>query len=63
MIVLYVLSMKLPEISVKIQKDLTDAHYNIDQSLENFAENRFRGGQSNQQYVMTSVNNLADFFK
>jgi hypothetical protein len=58
---LYVLSMKLPEISVKIQKDLTDAHYNIDQSLENFAENRFRGGQSNQQYVMTSVNNLADF--
>lgn len=58
---LYVLSMKLPEISVKIQKDLTDAHYNIAQSLENFAENRFRGGQSNQQYVMTSVNNLADF--
>lgn len=58
---LYVLSMKLPEISVKIQKDLTDAHYNINQSLENFADNRFRNGLSNQQYVMTSVNNLADF--
>ena len=26
---LYVLSMRLPEISVKIQKDLTDSHYNI----------------------------------
>ena len=58
---LYVLSMRLPEISVKIQKDLTDAHYNIDQSLENFAENRFHNGLSNQQFVMTSVNNLADF--
>ena len=58
---LYVLSMRLPEISVKIQKDLTDSHYNIDQSLENFSENRFRNGLSNQQYVMTAVNNLADF--
>jgi hypothetical protein len=58
---LYVLSMRLPEISVKIQKDLTDAHYNINQSLENFTEDRFSNGQSNQQYVMTAVNNLADF--
>lgn len=58
---LYVLSMRLPEISVKIQKDLTDSHYNINQSLENFAENRFNSGLSNQQYVMTAVNNLADF--
>jgi hypothetical protein len=58
---LYVLSMKLPEISVKIQKDLTDSHYNINQALDNFSENRFRSGLSNQQYVMTSVNNLADF--
>jgi hypothetical protein len=58
---LYVLSMRLPEISPIVQKDLTNAHYNIDQSLENFAENRFNKGLSNQQYVMTSVNNLADF--
>ncbi len=58
---LYVLSMRLPEISVKIQKDLTNSHYNINQSLENFAENRFNSGLSNQQYVMTAVNSLADF--
>ena len=58
---LYVLSMRLPEISPIVQKDLSSAHYNIDQSLENFAENRFNSGLSNQQYVMTSVNNLADF--
>jgi len=58
---LYVLSMRLPEISPIVQKDLTSAHYNIDQSLDNFAENRFNSGLSNQQYVMTAVNNLADF--
>ncbi len=58
---LYVLSMRLPEISTIVQKDLTNMHYNLEQSLENFAENRFNNGLSNQQYVMTSVNNLADF--
>ncbi len=58
---LYMLSMRLPEISVKIQKDLTNSHYNINQSLENFADNKFNSGLSNQQYVMTAVNNLADF--
>ena len=58
---LYVLSMRLPEISPIVQKDLVSAHYNLDQSLDNFAENRFNNGLSNQQYVMTSVNNLADF--
>jgi len=58
---LYVLSMRLPEVSAVIQKDLTNSHYNINQALENFAENRFRNGLSNQQYVMTAVNNIADF--
>jgi len=53
--------MRLTEISPIVQKDLTSAHYNLDQSLENFAENRFNNALSNQQYVMTSVNNLADF--
>ena len=58
---LYVVSMRVPQISAKIQTDLSNAHYNLDQSLENFAENRFSSGLSNQQYVMTSVNNLSDF--
>ena len=57
---LYVLSMRLPKISSKIQKDLEDAHFNLDMSIENFSENRFDAGLSNQQYVLTSVNNLAD---
>ena len=58
---LYVLSMRLPKISAKIQDDLATAHYNLNQSLENFSENRFSNGVSNQRYVMTSTNNLADY--
>ena len=58
---LYVLSMRLPKISIKIQDDLSTTHYNLDQSLENFSENRFNNGVSNQRYVMTAVNNLADY--
>ena len=58
---LYVLSMRLPQLSTKIQTDLSNTHYNLDQSLENFSENRFNSGSSNQQYVITSVNNLSDF--
>ncbi|MCI2229442.1 DUF4175 family protein [Polaribacter sp. MSW13] len=58
---LYVLSMRLPKISSKIQDDLSSTHYNLDQSLENFSEDRFENGLSNQRYVMTSVNNLADY--
>ncbi|SDS52589.1 protein of unknown function [Polaribacter sp. KT25b] len=58
---LYVLSMRLPKISTKIQDDLSAVHYNLDQSLENFSENYFPEGISNQRYVMTSSNNLADY--
>ncbi|QTE21344.1 DUF4175 family protein [Polaribacter cellanae] len=58
---LYVLSMRLPKISTKIQDDLSTAHYNLEQSLENFSENRFNNGISNQRYVITSTNNLADY--
>ena len=58
---LYVLSMRLPKISSKIQNDLSTIHYNLEQSLENFSEGRFDNGISNQRYVMTSANNLSDY--
>jgi hypothetical protein len=58
---LYVLSMRLPKISLKIQEDVSVAHYNLEQSLENFSENRFNNGIANQRYVMTSANSLADY--
>ncbi|TDQ28684.1 DUF4175 family protein [Tenacibaculum caenipelagi] len=57
---LFVLSMRVPSISSKVQDQLAQAHYNLDQSLENFADNFFQNGISNQQYVMTSANTLAD---
>lgn len=57
---LYTLSLRLVKISSKIQKDLADAHYNMDRSLENLADNHISKGISNQQYTMTAANNLAD---
>lgn len=57
---LYTLSMRVQQMTSKIQKDLTEVHYNIDKSLENIAENRMEQGRANQQYTMTSANNLAD---
>ena len=58
---LYVLSMRLPKLSSKIQDDLATVHYNLDQSLENFSDNRFNNGLSNQRYTITAANNLADY--
>jgi hypothetical protein len=57
---LYVLSLRLAKMSNKIQKEVGDAHYYIDESLTNFSENRFELGISNQHFVITSVNNLAN---
>ncbi|MHB0755676.1 DUF4175 family protein [Polaribacter sp. M15] len=58
---LYVMAMRLPKISTKIQDDLSSVHYNLEQSLYNFSENRFNNAVSNQRYVMTATNNLADY--
>jgi len=57
---LYALSLRVQKLSSNIQEDLTEAHYNIDKSLENIAENKIQQGVSNQQYTMTAVNNLAN---
>lgn len=57
---LYTLSLRLVRLTSKIQKDLTEAHYNLDKSLENITENRIPKGVTNQQYTMTAANNLAD---
>ena len=57
---LYTLSLRVQKLSSNIQKDLTEAHYNIDKSLENIAENKIQQGRTNQQYTMTAANNLAN---
>ncbi|MBL4938917.1 MAG: hypothetical protein JKY16_01275 [Lutibacter sp.] len=57
---LYVLSLRLLRMSSHIQKEVSDAHFYLDESLVNFTENRFDQGVSNQQFVMTAANNLAN---
>mgnify|MGYP000551330286 CR=1 FL=1 len=57
---LFVLSIKNPKISSKIQDQLSLAHYNLNESLENFTDNKFTNGISNQRYIMTAANTLAD---
>jgi len=57
---LYTLSLRVLQLTSKIQEDLTDAHYNLDKALEHIAENQIQPGRSNQQYTMTAANNLAD---
>ena len=56
---LYTLSMRQPKISSKIFKELADAHYYLDESLTHFTDNQFNTGITDQQFVMTSTNNLA----
>jgi hypothetical protein len=56
---LYTLSMRQPKISSSIYKDLSNVHYFLDESLSHFADNQFNTGLSDQQFVMTSTNNLA----
>ena len=55
---LFVLSIRVPKITSEIQEHLGNAHYNLEQSLENLAETRFNNGISNQRYIMTSANEL-----
>ncbi len=57
---LYTLSLRLVQLTSEIEKDLTNAHYNLNRSLENMSENRIQQGRGNQQYTMTAANNLAD---
>ncbi|MEL4307050.1 hypothetical protein [Joostella sp. CR20] len=58
---LFTLSLRQPMLSETINKNITDIYYNIDKTLEEFAENRFYQGISHQQYTLTSTNELADF--
>lgn len=56
---IYTLSLRMPRLSVQIQNDISETNYNVNSALKNLAENNIPIGMSNQQYAMTSSNNLA----
>lgn len=57
---LFTLSMRIVQLTSRIDKHITDAHYNLDRSLESIAENRIENGVTHQRYTMTAANDLAD---
>jgi hypothetical protein len=57
---LYVLSLRLVKMGAAIQKEVSDVYYNLDESLSNFSEHNINQGISNQHFVITASNNLAN---
>ena len=56
---LYSLSKRVPQIESTVNEEMQKINFNIDKSLEELAERRTMEANKNQQYAMTSVNNLA----
>ncbi|MGB4776325.1 MAG: DUF4175 family protein [Daejeonella sp.] len=56
---LYSLSKKVPQIQSVVNKEIQSINLNVKNSLENLAERRTAEANRNQQYTMTSINNLA----
>ncbi len=56
---LYTLSLRQPRIGSSIFKDLAKVHYHLEESITHFTDNQFNTGVSDQQFVMTSANNIA----
>ncbi|GGE12949.1 DUF4175 family protein [Psychroflexus salis] len=57
---LFSLALRNEMISEEITRKITDIQYNTELSLERLADNKIRLAQSNQQYVMTNANDLAN---
>lgn len=56
---LYALSRRIPQIEATVNKEVTSINEQIDKALENLGERRTAEANRNQQYAMTSMNNLA----
>lgn len=56
---LFALSMRRPELSEKVNKEVTDVHFHVDKAIERLSENEIYRGASSQQYAFTAANNLA----
>ncbi len=58
---LFAMSLRKPKIGENITKEIGNAHYNLDKSLETLADAQMQKGVSHQQYTVSSANKLADF--
>ena len=58
---LFALSLRRVELSEFVNNEITEVYYNMDKSLENFAESQMFQGVSHQKYVLNASNKLADF--
>ena len=58
---LFAMSLRNPKIGENITKEIGNAHYNLDKSLETLADAQMQKGVSHQQYTVSSANKLADF--
>jgi hypothetical protein len=56
---LYSLSRRVPQIQSTVNTEIVAINSHIDQALENLGERRTAEANRNQQYAMTSMNNLA----
>ena len=57
---LFVLSLRVPKLSEIINNELSEVHFNINKSIDRFTDQKIYLGLSNQQYAITSANNLAN---
>ena len=56
---LLALSKRVMQISASVNEQLTDINANTEKALENLQERQVQLARSNQQFIMTAVNNLA----
>lgn len=56
---LYSLSKRVPQIETTVNEEMQKINFNIDKSLENLGERNTSAANKNQQYTMTSVNNMS----
>jgi hypothetical protein len=56
---LYALSRRVPQIQSTVNQEIASINSHIDQSLENLSDRRTAEASRNQQFSMTSMNNLA----
>lgn len=56
---LFSLSKRVPQIESTVNEELQKINFNMDKSLDNLSERNTAAASKNQQYTMTSINNLS----